>query len=58
MKKGEKAILEIASEYGYGDAGSPPKIPAKATLLFEVELVDFKVAKKKKWYHWVCHNIH
>lgn len=49
MKKGEKAILEISSEYGYGDNGSPPKIPPKATLFFEVELIDFKVAKKKKW---------
>ena len=41
MRKGEKAVLTISSQYGYGDSGSPPKIPGKATLKFEVELVDF-----------------
>lgn len=49
MRKGEKATLEIQSDYGYGSAGSPPSIPGGATLIFEVELVDFKVPKKKKW---------
>ena len=42
MKKGEHAILTCTSEYAYGDAGSPPKIPGKATLKFDVELVDFR----------------
>lgn len=41
MQVGEKAILKCAPEYGYGAAGSPPKIPANATLLFEVELFDW-----------------
>lgn len=41
MKKGEKALLTIRSDYGYGKAGSPPKIPADATLLFEVELLEW-----------------
>lgn len=50
MKKGEKARLKIASDYGYGDAGSPPKIPGKATLIFDVELVDFRIKKKSKWF--------
>ena len=36
MKKGEKAVLTCKSEYAYGAAGSPPKIPADATLNFEV----------------------
>lgn len=49
MKKGEKAVLTIASAYGYGDSGSPPKIPAKATLKFEVELLDFAPKAKEKW---------
>lgn len=40
MKVGEKAKLTIKSSYGYGDAGSPPKIPGGATLIFEVELVS------------------
>ena len=38
MKKGEKAILECAPEYAYGDAGAGSVIPPKATLLFEVEV--------------------
>lgn len=41
MKKGEKAILTCAPKYAYGGSGSPPKIPANATLKFEVELLDW-----------------
>lgn len=33
MKKGEKAELTLSAAYAYGDAGSPPKIPAAATLV-------------------------
>lgn len=40
MKLGEKADLVISSEYGYGDQGSPPKIPGGATLIFTVELIQ------------------
>ena len=40
MKLGEKADLVIKSDYGYGDAGSPPKIPGGATLIFTVELLE------------------
>ena len=39
MKVGEKAILVIESEYGYGSRGMGP-IPASSTLLFEVELMS------------------
>jgi peptidylprolyl isomerase len=49
MKIGEKAQLVITSQYGYGDEGSGEKIPGKATLIFDVELVATKVAKKKRW---------
>ncbi|KAJ3188786.1 hypothetical protein HDU85_004500 [Gaertneriomyces sp. JEL0708] len=42
MKKGERAILTIKPEYAYGATGAPPKIPANATLEFEVELLDWK----------------
>lgn len=43
MKKGEKCVLTCHSNYAYGDKGSPPKIPAGATLVFEVELFSWKM---------------
>jgi len=49
MKVGEKAVLTVRSDYGYGESGSPPKIPPKATLTFEVELLSFKEKEKEKW---------
>lgn len=49
MKVGEKAMLTIRDDYGYGPSGSPPKIPANATLNFEVELLGFKEKEKEKW---------
>eukprot|EP00271_Cylindrocystis_brebissonii_P015505 TRINITY_DN38413_c0_g1_i1.p1 TRINITY_DN38413_c0_g1~~TRINITY_DN38413_c0_g1_i1.p1 ORF type:complete len:597 (-),score=203.22 TRINITY_DN38413_c0_g1_i1:734-2524(-) len=45
MKKGEKAVFTIASDYAYGKAGSPPTIPGDATLKFEVELLDWTSVK-------------
>ncbi|GET88047.1 FK506-binding protein (FKBP)-type peptidyl-prolyl isomerase, putative [Leishmania tarentolae] len=53
MRVGEKALLKCSPEYAYGAAGSPPTIPANATLLFEVELfhwtreVDISTSKDK-----------
>merc|ERR1719453_1928817 len=41
MKKGEVAKFILAPEFAYGDSGSPPKIPEKATLVFEVELLSW-----------------
>ena len=49
MKVGEKALLTIRSDYGYGKNGSPPTIPGDATLNFEVELLGFKEKEKEKW---------
>lgn len=37
MKVGEKRILTIPPEKGYGRHGSPPVIPGNAVLVFDVE---------------------
>jgi FKBP-type peptidyl-prolyl cis-trans isomerase len=42
MSKGEIRKLICTPEYAYGDSAVPPSIPAKATLIFEIELLDFK----------------
>ncbi|CAH0513318.1 unnamed protein product [Peronospora belbahrii] len=49
MKVGEKAMLTCKPEYAYGASGSPPKIPADATLQFDVELVGFSPKAKEMW---------
>ncbi|XP_027712225.1 peptidyl-prolyl cis-trans isomerase FKBP4 [Vombatus ursinus] len=42
MKIGEVCHITCKPEYAYGSSGSPPMIPPNATLVFEVELFDFK----------------
>ncbi|XP_061438542.1 peptidyl-prolyl cis-trans isomerase FKBP4 isoform X2 [Rhineura floridana] len=42
MKLGELCKITCKPEYAYGSAGSPPKIPPNATLIFEIELFEFK----------------
>lgn len=39
LKEGSAAFLFIPYQLAYGEAGSPPVIPAKAELIFYVELV-------------------
>ncbi|KAE8420374.1 hypothetical protein BDV36DRAFT_249751 [Aspergillus pseudocaelatus] len=42
MSLGEKALLTITPDYGYGAQGFPGLIPGNSTLLFEVHLVSIK----------------
>lgn len=49
MKVGEKAMLKVRYDYAYGESGSPPTIPAKADLFFDVELLGFKEKQKERW---------
>jgi FKBP-type peptidyl-prolyl cis-trans isomerase len=41
MKRGEKRLTIVPYELGYGTRGDPPRIPRRATLIFEIELLDF-----------------
>lgn len=45
MTKGELARFRLRGDYAYGAAGSAPKIPPNATLVFEVELLSWKSDK-------------
>jgi hypothetical protein len=48
MQVGEHAVLRCRSDYAYGPRGQG-KIPANATLTFDVELLGFGTPKKEKW---------
>jgi hypothetical protein len=48
MCEGEVARLRCAPEYAFGAAGSPPKIPANATIDCTLELLSW-VDKTSKW---------
>ncbi|KAF3911370.1 hypothetical protein ABW20_dc0101163 [Dactylellina cionopaga] len=42
MKIGERAVLTITPDYGYGASGIGGVIPPGATLIFDVELLGIK----------------
>lgn len=39
MSVGQKAVLTMTSDYGYGSQGFPGRIPPNSDLVFEVELL-------------------
>ncbi len=41
MRRGARYKFTLPPDLGYGAKGFAPKIPADATLIFEVELIDF-----------------
>lgn len=42
MKKGEVWEIHVPYQLAYGESGMPPKIPARAILIFKIELIDFQ----------------
>lgn len=49
MSLGEKSMLKISSDYGYGSRGAPGAIPPNADLNFEVELLAIGAKKSPKF---------
>lgn len=41
MKKGEFSRFLFKPQYAYGVMGCPPRIPPNATIMFEMEVLDF-----------------
>lgn len=37
---GSRVVLQVPAELGYGEAGSPPTIPANAPLVFVIDVLD------------------
>ena len=46
MRVGGTRRVTIPPSFGYGEAGAPPLIPPKSTLIFEIELLSVKRSGK------------
>ena len=42
MRPGGIRRLEVPYKYAYGEQGRPPKIPPKATLVFEIKMISWR----------------
>jgi peptidylprolyl isomerase/FK506-binding protein 1 len=42
MSVGERAVLHITYDFGYGARGMPPVIPGLSNLIFDVELLEIR----------------
>ena len=42
LRKGQKAIITSPPETAYGSEGANDVVPPNATLIFEIEIIDFK----------------
>ncbi|CAM9395519.1 unnamed protein product [Hapterophycus canaliculatus] len=51
MQKGERAILTVGPEYGYGSSATGP-IPPNSTLTFEMEIVGWEKPPVLQTYQW------
>lgn len=55
MAEGDQVVAYCHSDVGYGDSGSPPKIPGFSPLIFEMEMIKVKSGGKpaaearKRW---------
>lgn len=52
MSKGERCILTVGPEYGYGAQGAGP-IPSNATLIFEMQMVGFEAPPSVSMVQWI-----
>ena len=42
MSLGQKILVSVPAEYGYGKTGIPGIIPGNSTLIYEIELLAIK----------------
>ena len=49
LQKGSTAILTCPPEYAYGSHGAGDIIPPNATLLFEVEVLNFTTPEETEY---------